>query len=447
LKPIAGNPQLYQLVQERFQREAAILEELGDGSNQIPRLYAYFCDSGQFYLVQEWIQGQTLSHKLQQEGLLSESSVQELLLALLPVLEYVHSKKIVHRDIKPDNIILRSSDGKPVLIDFGAVKETMRTTVATSGNSGKSIVIGTPGYMPSEQSTGLPVYASDLYSLGLTAIYLLTGIVPAELETDSLTGGVLWRQSALNVSPSFAAVLDRAIQPYWRDRYPTAQAMLDAVQRAEGAKEQEKNISHSTKCLAFSSPAPPAPKRTLFLMGSLIVGGLIGASVITGFFLTKSSQPVVKQTTSPTPAQIASTTDTAKPTSQSRTAAATDTTKPTSTSQPVVTATPLASPSTISSTALTSANDYSWLSEKTVTDADLTGRSAFELDILRNSIYARHGRRFSNKTLQTYFNDQSWYRPVYSPDEFPDSLLSSLEKQNAAYILEYQKRYGLRWVQ
>jgi serine/threonine-protein kinase len=131
LKPMTNDPQLYQLVKERFQREAAILEELGSASNQIPKLYAYFESNGQFYLVQEWIEGVTLATKAQQDGNLSESSVKEILIGLLPVLDYVHGKRIVHRDIKPENIILRALDGKPVLIDFGAVRETMGTIVTS----------------------------------------------------------------------------------------------------------------------------------------------------------------------------------------------------------------------------------------------------------------------------------------------------------------------------
>jgi serine/threonine protein kinase len=90
LKPVANNPQVYQLVQERFQREAAILEELGGNNNQIPRLNAYFTEDGLFYLVQEYIEGQTLTQKLQQQGVLSESSVKDILINILPVLEYVH---------------------------------------------------------------------------------------------------------------------------------------------------------------------------------------------------------------------------------------------------------------------------------------------------------------------------------------------------------------------
>jgi serine/threonine protein kinase, bacterial len=230
LKPIQDNPQVYELVQQRFQREAAILEDLGEGSSQIPRLYAYFSDNGQFYLVQEYIEGQTLTTRVRQQGVLSESSVKEILTSILPVLEFVHSKGIVHRDIKPDNILIRDRDNQPVLIDFGAVKETLGTVMTPSGNTTQSIVIGTPGYMPSEQSVGRPMFASDLYSLGLTAIYLLTGKSPQELGTDPATGAVLWRQYALSVTPSFAAVLEKAIQFSARDRFTSAREMLQALQ-------------------------------------------------------------------------------------------------------------------------------------------------------------------------------------------------------------------------
>lgn len=229
LKPVANNPQVYQLVQERFRREAAILEELGHSCHQIPTLYAYFVEVGEFYLVQEYIEGQTLT-ELVQQGLLSESSVKEILINILPVLDYVHSRGIVHRDIKPDNILIRSSDQKPVLIDFGAVKETMGTTITASGNSAQSIVIGTPGFMPMEQSIGRPVFASDIYSLGLTAIYLLTGKSPQEFSTNPATGDILWRNFALGITPTFAAILDKSIQSVARDRFLNVRDMLSALQ-------------------------------------------------------------------------------------------------------------------------------------------------------------------------------------------------------------------------
>ncbi|BAZ12944.1 serine/threonine protein kinase [Calothrix sp. NIES-4071] len=230
LKPINNNPEIYQLVKERFQREAAILEELGDNSNQIPRLYAYFSENGQFYLVQEYIQGQTLNAKVQSKGVMSENAVRDILISLLPVLDYVHGRGIVHRDIKPDNIIIRQSDGKPVLIDFGAVKETIGTVVTPSGNSTRSIVIGTPGFMPSEQSVGRPMFASDIYSLGMTAIFLLTGKLPQEIPNDPATGVLLWRSLATSLTPGFAMVLDKAIQFVPQHRFNSARDMLFALQ-------------------------------------------------------------------------------------------------------------------------------------------------------------------------------------------------------------------------
>ena len=171
LKTIAGDPQTYNQVKQRFEREAATLELLGEGSDQIPKLYAYFSEKGLFYLVQEWIQGQTLTEIVETKGIFPESQVREILLSLIPILDYIHTRGIIHRDIKPDNIILSAFDGKPVLIDFGAVKETIRTITASPKHFSESMVIGTPGYMPSEQAIGRPVYASDIYSLGLTAIF------------------------------------------------------------------------------------------------------------------------------------------------------------------------------------------------------------------------------------------------------------------------------------
>lgn len=243
LKPVNdSNPQIHQLVQDRFQREAALLEELGRGYEQIPELYAHFTEAEQFYLVEEWIEGDTLTQKVQREGPLLEKDVRAILLDLLPVLSYIHQRKIIHRDIKPDNIILRGQDRKPVLIDFGAVKETMRTKINSQGQSSLSIVVGTAGYMPVEQMAGRPVYASDIYSLGMTAIYLLTGKTPPDLPTDPQTGEVLWRGSA-TVNPHLAAVLERSIHLQARDRFATAEEMLTAL-----------TITNDS-----GSSAPPAP--------------------------------------------------------------------------------------------------------------------------------------------------------------------------------------------
>ncbi|MBD6615765.1 protein kinase [Komarekiella sp. 'clone 1'] len=312
LRPIQNNPQIYQLVQERFQREAAILEELGGATNQIPTLYAYFQSDGQFYLVQEWIEGDTLTGKVYQQGLLSESTTREILVNLLPVLEYVHSKRIIHRDIKPDNIILRHRDSKPVLIDFGAVRESMGTVVNSQGNPTSSIVIGTPGFMPSEQAAGRPLYSSDLYSLGITVIYLLTGKQPQELETDPRTGEIIWHRYALSVSPTLAGVIDRAIAYHPRDRFASAREMLEVLQSGVGtfaptvpylqppvtpavSATLQKTISVSPR--SSTQPANQGTGQRGIFLASIITGGLIGAAMIIGFALNKSPQPIVKSST------------------------------------------------------------------------------------------------------------------------------------------------------
>ncbi|OKH17865.1 protein kinase domain-containing protein [[Limnothrix rosea] IAM M-220] len=232
LKPVTNDPAVYQIVKERFQREAVILEQLGEGNRQIPSLFAYFTEAGQFFLVQEWIEGQTLSQQVEQGGCWSSAGVTQLLIGLLPVLDFIHDRGIVHRDIKPDNIILRQSDHSPVLIDFGAVKETMGTQMNTAGQTTSSIVIGTPGFMPSEQAIGRPVFSSDLYSLGLTAIYLLTGKLPQDFSSDPATGKILWRSPQWNVDNHLANVLDQAICTHPRDRFRSAGVMLRALQAA-----------------------------------------------------------------------------------------------------------------------------------------------------------------------------------------------------------------------
>ncbi|QMS89287.1 protein kinase [Nostoc edaphicum CCNP1411] len=332
LKPITNNdPQTYQLIQQRFEREAATLEYLGESSHQIPKLYAYFSENGQFYLVQEWIHGQTLTKIIEAKGFETETAVREILLSLLWVLDYVHSKGIIHRDIKPDNIILRSGDGKPVLIDFGAVKETIRSVVNSPGQPTRSLVIGTPGYMPSEQAVGRPVYATDIYSLGLTAIYLLTGKHPQELITDLKTGEILWQQHVPNVSSQLAEVLNQAIKPHAGDRYSTASKMLHALQSGNNIPPE---LAANTPTVSFSPPAastqqtqalyspqknsvipgystPGNWQKPAVIVGTLLVGSLLGAVAISN--MTRQQQPETTIATSPTRSPESLPTDPASP--------------------------------------------------------------------------------------------------------------------------------------
>ena len=316
LKPLADDPKTYQKIQQLFEREATTLEFLGEGSEQIPNLFAYFSENGLFYLVQEWIQGQTLTNVVETQGCLKEQAVKDILLSLLPVLEYVHSKGIIHRDIKPDNIILRNSNHKPVLIDFGAVKATIRTTINSSGNPTQSMVIGTPGYMPIEQVLGRAVFATDIYSLGLTAIYLLTGKHPQELETNPETGKIVWEDDAQGISTSLKTVLNQAIDPNIGSRFSTASKMLYALQSNTSTATSPVLNNQKTQKTVAVSPAGGIPRKNInstnsttspnWLKPGLIFGGLLAAGLIGGIAIANfnKQQPeedvVVSQTPPPT---------------------------------------------------------------------------------------------------------------------------------------------------
>jgi serine/threonine protein kinase, bacterial len=305
LRPTQNDPALEKLIRDRFQREAAMLEELSGGSRQIPALYAYFYSETdqQYYIVQEWIDGDTLSALVSKQGVLDENQVRRILTDVLPVFSYIHSRSIVHRDIKPDNIILRHSDKLPVLIDFGAVREAMGTVMNSQGQLTQSIVIGTPGYMPSEQSIGRPVYNSDLYSLGLTAIYLLTGQPPNNLPTDPTNAEILWRNQAPQISSAFAQILDRAISYHHRDRYQNAAEFLTAlagspapaVNSGNNSKAATYVVSPAQPVATYISAAPASGQNQLLVGGAIaatVVGGALGTALFLGNSGSKVTAPV-----------------------------------------------------------------------------------------------------------------------------------------------------------
>ena len=221
LKTYSQNTKLQQELEARFQQEAKTLEKLGNHS-QIPNSYAYLSENNQLYLVQEWIAGYNLEQKVQQQGKLTETEVKDILIKLLPVLEFIHHQhNIIHRDIKPTNIML-NSENLPILIDFGIVKEIV-TSINTQIPG--TIRIGTPGFTPPEQTLGEPTFASDIYSLGITAIYLLTGEIPKNKFS--------WRSNIPNISQQFADILDKSIEENLSDRYQTATEMLTAIKSSK----------------------------------------------------------------------------------------------------------------------------------------------------------------------------------------------------------------------
>ena len=226
LKPTSSDPRVFDTAKRLFNTEAETLELLGK-HDQIPRLLAYFDENQEFYLVQEFIEGNTLTEELLPGKRWSETQVIQLLLEVLSILEFVHSQGVIHRDIKPDNIIRRSYDNKLVLVDFGAVKQVRTQLVVAGAQPSATIVVGTPGYMPTEQGQGKPRANSDIYSLGVIAIQALTGVAAAALQEDPNTGELLW-QDLVTVNSELAAVLTKMVRYHFKDRYQSAKEALQA---------------------------------------------------------------------------------------------------------------------------------------------------------------------------------------------------------------------------
>lgn len=219
-----------QRAQSLFEREAEVLEQLGRAHPQIPDLFAFFeltvpnsqtqKDDKFFYLVQEYIDGQTLEETLQQKGKFSEAEVLEVLKQTLKILEFVHENGSIHRDIKPSNIILHPN-GRLYLLDFGAVKYVTKVVANTQSSTG----IYSPGFAPPEQMSGGQIFpSSDLYALAITSVMLLTGKHPHDLF-DTYNNAWTWKNHA-QVSPLLTNLLDRMLLPAPSDRFQSATEVL-----------------------------------------------------------------------------------------------------------------------------------------------------------------------------------------------------------------------------
>ncbi|MBD2355706.1 serine/threonine protein kinase [Tolypothrix sp. FACHB-123] len=218
-----------------FTREVDALKKLSN-YDLVPNLLANFEENLEFYLVQEFIEGHPLSRELTPGKCWSETQVFQMLYEVLTILNFVHSHGLIHRDVKPHNIIRRQQDNRLVLIDFGAVKPIWnhlirgqdKTAIITPIEQYTTIAIGTPGYMPNEQQRGKPRLNSDIYALGMIGIQALTGIHPTQLSENSHTGEIIWLHLA-QVSSGLAAVLNKMVRYHFQDRYKSAKEALDAL--------------------------------------------------------------------------------------------------------------------------------------------------------------------------------------------------------------------------
>ncbi|MBD2443988.1 SUMF1/EgtB/PvdO family nonheme iron enzyme [Dolichospermum sp. FACHB-1091] len=228
---------------ELFKQEAFRLRDLGKHSH-IPDLLAFFPQEGRLYLIQEFIEGKNLLDELQQKGKFSESEVKQILVELLPILQFVHDNKVIHRDIKPENIIKSSQTGALFLIDFGVSKEVGGSVLSRVGT-----ITGTPGYAPPEQMRGMVFPNSDLYSLAVTCIRLLTGHFQKDdgddLIFDSMRMQWTWKQY-VSVSQDLEIVLDKMLQDLPINRFQSAYEVLSSLEKqivSTSAQIQNSSIS------------------------------------------------------------------------------------------------------------------------------------------------------------------------------------------------------------
>ncbi len=252
LQPQSNEQFILETARRLFVKEAQVLYRLSDHP-QIPRLLAHLEVGEQFYLVQEFIEGKDLGQAEIVPGKRwSEEEVIAFLQEMLEILAFVHQNRVIHRDIKPSNLIRRISDGKIVLIDFGAVKEITNMTLTEGQGQLLTVAVGTPSYMPSEQQRGDPRFNSDIYALGITAIQAITGVNPDQLPRDYQTGEISWRDYAPNCRLALGNLLDKMVRNDFRERYQNVNDVLEDLQKLKPL------------------PPPPKPPFKRFILLALL---------------------------------------------------------------------------------------------------------------------------------------------------------------------------------
>jgi len=270
------NPQQLQIAQNLFEREAAVLEELGSEHPQIPNLLAFFeltvssLQPGKqekfFYLVQEFIDGQNLEEELAQKGEFSEAEVLEVLGEILKILEFIHDRGSIHRDIKPANI-MRGRNGRLYLLDFGAVKQVTQVASGSQASTG----IYSLGFAPPEQMSGQEVYPStDLYALAVTCITLLAGKPPAELF-DAFRNEWNWR-SQVTVSDRTAQILDKMLLPAASQRFQSAAQVATVINARRQSQPKASQLTNQPPATSIQ----PTPRARFSSWEILAAAGFTG---------------------------------------------------------------------------------------------------------------------------------------------------------------------------
>jgi serine/threonine protein kinase len=257
LSPKTSSSHSLPLIRERFEQEARVLGKLG-GHAQIPLLLNYFELEGERYLVQEYFEGVTLADRVKRKGVFTEVKTKQFLDQALPLLHYIHDNQVVHRDIKPENLIqCQSPDRRLILIDFGSAKEfTAPGTGLDTQAFAVTQSVGTLGFAPPEQLQKRPVYASDLYALGMTCLYLLTAKYPWELDWKPNRTLAELKQT-VNVSEPFLRFFCKLTALSVPERYASASAAISALQALDFGGATLANASPRSQKDDNSVDSPP----------------------------------------------------------------------------------------------------------------------------------------------------------------------------------------------
>ncbi|HEX8369065.1 MAG TPA: protein kinase [Pyrinomonadaceae bacterium] len=243
LKPQSNDAETIRLARRLFEQEAEVLYRLGNHP-QIPTILAHFEEAGEFYLVQELIEGETLAQEFAHGKKYSEPQAIDLMRQVLETLAFVHEQNVIHRDIKPSNLIRRASDGKIFLIDFGAVKQVSVNPFNNKASFHSTVAIGSAGYTPGEQAAGKPCFASDLYAVGLVTIEALTMLHPLKISQNRTTGEFLW-QHKTSLQPDLMSFINKLVRYDFRQRFHSAKeafAALNTIASSLGYGRKQQNF-------------------------------------------------------------------------------------------------------------------------------------------------------------------------------------------------------------
>jgi eukaryotic-like serine/threonine-protein kinase len=295
LPPRSNHTRILQEAQAQFEKEASSLEHLHN-CGRIPKLIDRFQENGNFYLIQEYIEGQPLNKEIVRGHQFAEQEVINLLSDILSVLDIIHKQRIIHRDIKPSNLIRRQPDNKIVLIDFGAVKG-IRNLAIEGGQITQTRAIGTEGYMPAEQCKNQPKFNSDIYAAGIIGIQALTGLRIEDFFHDKETCEVIWHYATpdrpiVQINNELERILNKMVRYNFTVRYQSAAEVLkdlnDIVVFVEDSNPPELQSDSNPPELQSDSNPPdlqsdsnsPDPRSLLKWVVALGIAGIAVVSAI-----------------------------------------------------------------------------------------------------------------------------------------------------------------------